>query len=173
MSTAEHAVLVNALTLGDTNARWRSTAASTTIRCDAGVASAACFRTRARRARRTEGITSAHVFALCRSEAETVRVGIAHAVRESNGAVAGTGAVPVDLGQRQARDCTGECYASDCAANAAQSCTASDLLVSQGFGDVFEPVCHRHLLVDCVGGISAVLQYSVPQRTELASSIQK
>jgi hypothetical protein len=121
---------------------------------------------------RAVGITSAHAFTIGISEAVTVRVALFLTVCETDGAVSALWAMLVGLGESHAGDCTCERYTSDCAANAAKSCTTTDLLIGQGFGDVFEPVCHRHLLVDCVGGINAVLQHVVPQRAEFASSIQ-
>jgi hypothetical protein len=168
MSAAELAILVLALTSGDADST-RGATAGATIRRDAFAALAATLVVRTSWDLRTVGIASANGFAA--NVGETVAVGVFRTIREPNAAVTTTTGA-LFLGQSQTGDCTGKCYTSDCSANAAKSCTTTDLLIGQGFGDVFEPVCHRHLLVGCVGGTNAVLQHVVPQCTEFASSIQ-
>jgi len=171
MATAELAVLVLALTSGNANARRGLTATASLY--DADRTLGAFLGARTSRNLRTEGVTSAHRFATQLCEAVAVRVGVALTVGESSVAAGATCWAVLVRGQGYRWDAGSECYTSNGTGNAAHSRTSADLLISQGFGDVFEPVCHRHLLVDCVGGINAVIQHTVPQRTELASSIQK
>jgi hypothetical protein len=49
-------------------------------------------------------------------------------------------------GQGYSWDAGSECYTSNGTGNAAHRRTSANLLIGQGFGYVFEPVCHRHLL---------------------------
>lgn len=81
-------------------------------------------------------------------EAKAVGVRIVLTVHETNGAIsAATGACLTFLGQGYTRNCGSQCCASNGTGNAAYRRTAVDLFVSQGFGDIFEPISHHHLLV--------------------------
>ncbi len=172
MTAAELAVLVLFLcAVGDANATGAATTCAT-IRCNADIAFAAALVAGAGRGLRAEGVATADAFTARVGEAEAVGVGVV-TVREPDCTVATTIGALILLGQGQSGDRASKRYTGDCAANAAKGCTTTDFLIGQGFGDIFEPVCHRHLLVDCVGGICAVLQLSVPRHAEPASSIQK
>ena len=94
----------------------------------------------------TEIVTSTNRLASGIGAAEAVGVGVANTVGKTVVACTTSGALLV-LGQDQFRNCTGECYTSDSTANAAQRCSAADLLISQSFGDIFESICHPHLLL--------------------------
>ncbi len=174
MATAKGAVAVLFLgTVGDAHARRG--AAVTTVLVDADAALGTLARAGAGGDLRAVGVTTADCLAAQAGETVAVRVADANTVVQVAVGAGQTaiGAMFVAFGQGQTGDRGSGRYAGDSAAHAAKGCTAADFVIGQGFGYVLEPVCHRHLLVNCVGGICAVLQHPVPRRAEHASSIQK
>ncbi len=59
------------------------------------------------------------------------------------------GALLMGFSQGQSRDHRSQRYTYHGTSDTANGRTAADLLISQGFGDVFEPICHGHLLFLC------------------------
>jgi hypothetical protein len=82
--------------------------------------------------------------------AKAVRIRIVLTVHETDAAVStatGTGCFSSAFCQGGSRKCGSQGYTRYSAGHAAKRGTPSNLFVSQRFGDIFKPVCHRHLLL--------------------------
>lgn len=87
-------------------------------------------------------------FTLGAGVAKAVGVRIVLTVHETDAAIStASGACCTSLGQGYTRNCGSQGCARYGTGNAAKRGAAADLFVSQRFGDVFEPISHRHLLV--------------------------
>jgi len=147
MSTAQLAVLVLACALGDTDTCAAATVTTVEVGAERTFRTIAIFRTGWKL--RAEAVAPAVTrLTLGTGIAKAVRVRIVLTVHESNTAVSTTGrACLTPLCQGNSRNCGGQggaCYGTG---NAAHRGTAGDFFVSQSFGDVFEPISHRHLLI--------------------------
>jgi hypothetical protein len=164
MPAAKLAVLVLFLTSRYTDALGAG--AVTARRYDTNAALGTLLRAGAGWYLRAVGITSTNSFATQLGEAVAVGVGVALTVGEAGRVAAGATAsgAGVLLGQSQTGERRSGCYTGDGAANAAEGCTAADFVIGQGFGYSFEPVCHRHLLMDWIVLEAYVLSFSTLSR---------
>lgn len=142
MSAAQLAVLVLARTFRDTDTRAAAAITAIEDRTERTFRTIATFRTGWELG--TEGVAPAMAcFALGAGEAKAVGVRIVLTVHEPNAAVStATGACLTFLGQGSPWNCGSQGCACYGTGNSAYRHTAADLLVSQSFGYVFEPISH-------------------------------
>ena len=147
MSTAQLAVLVLACALCNTDTRAPITVAAIEVGAKCATCTIAIFRTGWEL--RTEAVASAMAcFAFGAGVAKAVGIRIVLTVHEPATAVSTTArACLTPLGQGGPRNCGSQGCARYGTGNATNRGTAADLFVSQSFGDIFEPISHRHLLV--------------------------
>jgi hypothetical protein len=149
MSAAQLAVLVLACALCDTDTRAPITVAAIEVGAKCATRAIGVFHTGGELG--TEAIAPAMACSLVLRAivAVTVRIRIVLTVHETNAAVTSpTGACfPGAFGQGYSRNCRGQGCARHGTRYATNRGTAADLFVSQSFGDIFEPISHRHLLV--------------------------
>jgi hypothetical protein len=88
-------------------------------------------------------------FILCAIETVAVGVRIVLTVHETDATVATSTGTRFSRAfcQGCSRNCGGQGCTNHGASNPAYRGTSSDLFVCHSFGDVFEPISHRHLLV--------------------------
>jgi hypothetical protein len=150
MSTPKLAVLVLALTLLETGTEAAATVTAIEERAELTMWTIAVFQ--AVRLVLTETITPAMARPILAHSipAKAVRIRIVLTVHETDAAVStatGTGCFSSAFCQGGSRKCGSQGYTRYSAGHAAKRGTPSNLFVSQRFGDIFKPVCHRHLLL--------------------------
>jgi hypothetical protein len=149
MSAAQLAVLVLARALCDTDTRAPITVAAIEVGAKCATRAIGVFHTGGELG--TEPIAPAMACSLVLRAivAVTVRIRIVLTVHETDAAV--STATGTCFSCAFCQDCTRKCRSQGCASNGTRYATnrgsAADLFVSQSFGDIFEPISHRHLLV--------------------------
>lgn len=149
MSAAQHAVLILARALRDTDTGATVTVTAIEVGAERATRAIGVFHTGGELGTVSIAPAMACTFLFRAIVAVTVCIRIVLTVHETSAAV--STATGTCVSRALCQGCSGNCRSQGhtryCTGNAAQRGTAADLFVSQSFSDIFEPISHRHLLV--------------------------